>query len=333
MVKAVSAAIKPVHALVGADPFLQLQKLAELLARLPSDAQRSDFDGERAELADVLDELRSFAMFGGSKVVVVRNADEFVSRFREQLEDYVAAPSDSAVLILRFTSLPANQRIHKAIAKVGHIEDCAPPKDKDLPQWIVRQAKSAHGIALAPDAASLLAELVGCDLGRVDSELAKLALASDSGKVDAELVSNTVAFQRERQMWDMTNEVAAGRSAEALRRWRQLLQLDPSAEFRAVTWLTMWLENVRKALALKRGGMNTFAICSQLRIWPRENQEPFMRTAQAMGEAGVGRALSLLAKVDHHSKSGVGDAATNIEQFLLQMSETRPPSGQVPHAR
>ena len=70
-------------------------------------------------VADVLDELRSFAMFGGTKVVVVRNADAFLTRFREQLEDYVAQPSDSATLVLRLNSLPANQRIYKAIDAVS----------------------------------------------------------------------------------------------------------------------------------------------------------------------------------------------------------------------
>jgi DNA polymerase III subunit delta len=313
------AAAKPVYALVGADPFLQSQKQAEISAVLPGDAQRAEFDGERAELADVLDELRSFAMFGGGKVVVIRNADEFISRFRPQLEDYLAAPSDSATLILRVSSLPSNQRIYKAIAKVGQIEDCAPPKDRDLPHWVAQQAKTAHAITMTPDAAALLADLVGGELGRINSELAKLALSTDNGKVDAELVGKTVSFQRERQMWDMTNELAAGHTAEALHRWRQLLQLDPSAEFRAVTWLTMWLENVRKALAMRRQGMNSFTICSQLRIWPKENQEAFMRTAEAMGVSGVRVALDLLAKVDHQSKSGVGEAATNVERFILSL--------------
>lgn len=313
-------AAKPVYALIGSEPFIQLQKLAEIQKVLPTDAQRADFDGERAELADVLDELRSFAMFGGGKVVVIRNADEFITRFRTQLEDYLTAPSDSATLILRVTTLPSNQRIYKAIAKVGQIEDCSPPKERDLPQWVVRHAKAAHSVVVAPDAAALLADLVGGELGRIDSELAKLALSSDNGRIDAELVGKTVAFQREREMWDMTNELAAGHTPEALRRWRQLLQLDPSAEFRAVTWLTMWLENVRKALAMKRKGMNLFTICSQLRIWPRENQEPFMRTAEAMGPTGVARALDLLATIDHKSKSGVGEASTNIERFILQLA-------------
>src|SRR5688572_9838784 len=121
------AAAKPVYALIGSDAFLQLQKLAEILRLMPPDVQRVDVEGERAELAEVLDELRSFAMFGGAKLVVVRDADAFLSPFREQLEEYVAKPSGSATLVLRLSSLPKNQRIYKAIDKLGGIEPCDPP--------------------------------------------------------------------------------------------------------------------------------------------------------------------------------------------------------------
>ncbi len=315
---------KPVYALVGSDSFVQLQKLAEILQTMPPEVQRIDADGERAELAEVLDELRSFAMFGGGKLVAVRNAEAFVTRFREQLEGYVAHPSDSATLVLRLASLPSNQRIYKAIAKVGQIIQCNPPMH--LSRWIVEQGRSVHGIAVEPDAAHLLAELIGDDLGRLDSELAKLAIDVEKGKVTANHVSATVTFQREQEMRDMTNELAAGNPSEALRRWRQLVQLDPSAEFRAVTWLGMWLENVRKAQALQRKGLNPFAIAQQLRIGPREIQAPFMKTVDTLGDRGVSKALDLLVEVDHQSKSGVGDAATNVEQFILRMAaEFGPP--------
>jgi DNA polymerase III delta subunit len=313
------ATAKPVYALIGSDPFLQLQKLAEILRLLPPDAQRVDVEGEKAELAEVLDELRSFAMFGGAKVVVVRDADEFLSRYREQLEDYVAAPSDSGTLILRLTSLPKNQRIYKAIDKLGGIEPCDPPKD--LAKWAIERARAAHKVALTPDAAHMLVDLIGDDLGRVDNELAKLAIDAEGtkGPIGPEKVAGSVAFQREQEMWDMTNELAAGEPAAALRRWRQLVQLDTSAEYRAVTWLGMWLENVRKALALKRKGLGSLAICQQLRIWPQKMQDPFMKTACALGESGAAAAIDLLAEIDHQSKTGVGDAADNVERFILQV--------------
>src|SRR4051812_47243835 len=185
---------KPIYALVGADAFLQTQRLKEILAQLPKDAQRIDVDGERAELADVLDELRSFAMFGGGKVVVVGNGDEFITRFREQLEDYCAAPADSATLVLRVNSLPKTQRIAKAIAKMGQIIECAPPPDREIVPWILGRAKSQHKLTVTSQAAEMLKDLIGADLGRLDNELAKLALQVDGGKADVNDVTGSVAF-------------------------------------------------------------------------------------------------------------------------------------------
>src|SRR4051794_22026087 len=116
--------LKPVHAIVGSDLFLQLEKLSELLRLAGSEVQRIDVDGETAQLGDVLDELRSFAMFSSSKLVVVRAADDFISRYREQLEEYCAQPSASSVLVLRVSSLPKGQRIYKQIVATGQVHDC-----------------------------------------------------------------------------------------------------------------------------------------------------------------------------------------------------------------
>ncbi len=305
----------PVYAIIGDDSFLQAQALSRLLAQLPADVQRVDVDGEKAELAEVLDGLREFSMFGSGKAVVVRNGDAFVTRFREAMEKYVAAPSNSATLLLRLNALPANQRIYKLIDKIGGIEKCAAPKD--LPRWIIEQGKKAHGVMVAPDAARLLAELVGGDMGRLDNELAKLALVSETNKIDARMVGGSVAFQRDQEMWHMTNEVAAGKPDEALKRWRQLVRMDSSSEYRAVTWLTMWLEKVNKAIAMRKEGQNAGAIAQELKIWPRETVDPFFRTAAALGEDGAAKALDLLAEVDYHIKTGVGQAATNVEDFLM----------------
>jgi DNA polymerase-3 subunit delta len=303
-------AAKPAYALVGSDSFLQLEKLREILRLMPKDVQRVDADGERAELADVLDELRSFAMFGGAKLVVVRDADEFISRFREQIEDYVAKPSDSATLVLRLASLPKGQRIYKAIDKLGGIELCEPPRD--LVRWATDRAKSAHKLSLPLDAARLLVDLIGDDLGRIDSELAKLAIDMDGAKqpVTVEQVARSCTFQREQEMWDLSNALAIGDATEALRRWRHLIQLDPSAEFRAITWLGMWLEDVASVLRGAAGKVS----------WKYRERLPLLiKTSQQLGPRGHAKALDLLAEVDHQSKTGVGDAARNVERFILQM--------------
>lgn len=309
-----------VVALVGDDSFLQLEAIRRI-AHAIGDAQRTDFDGESAQLADVMDEVRSFSMFASAKLVVVRSADDFISRFRAEMEDYVQAPADSATLVLRCKSLPGNQKISKLIAKHGEVEKCESPKDKELPAWIVSRAKNIHKIQIDPGAAQLMADLVGADLGRLDNELAKLALMVD-GKVTSDHVNKSVVFQREQEMWHMTDELTAGRIDKAIERWRHLVQSDPSSEFRAVTWLAIWLEKAVKALRLKQQKMNPFAIAKELRIWPANNVDSLLRTADSMGREGLSRSLDLLADLDHRSKSGLGDASDNVERFILSLAKT-----------
>jgi len=310
--------LKPVYALAGESSYLQLEKLAELLRMAPVDAQRLDVEGETAELADVLDELRSFAMFGGGKVVVMRDAEEFISRFREQFEEYLANPSTSATLILRCgKKIPSNQRVHKLLQKCGEIIECEAPKD--FARWIVARAKEPHGLTISFDVAQLLFEFLGKDMGRIDNELAKLALMNKGGKLTIEDVHGSVAFQSLRPMWDLTNALSAADQAEAIRRWRQLLQMDKSAEFRGITWLSVWLESVRRAIEMQKQGVPADAIGNELKIWPRESRGKFFAVCKHMGPEGVSRAMAQLAEIDYQSKTGVGDAAENVERFLLSL--------------
>jgi DNA polymerase-3 subunit delta len=309
--------LKPVYALAGESSYLQLEKLGELLRMAPPDTQRLDMEGDSAQLADVFDELRSFAMFGGSKVLIMRDGEEFISRFREQVEGYLANPSTSATLVLRCNKkIPSNQRVYKLLQKCGEIIDCDPPKD--VVRWIIARAKDAHALTVNLDVAQLIFEFIGNDMGRIDNELAKLALTGKQRIALAD-IEESVAFQAVRPMWDLTNALSMGNKEEAVRRWRQLLQMEKSAEFRGITWLSLWLENVRRALELLRQGIAPGAIAKELRIWPASMGDSFITVARHLGDAGVCKAMAQLAEIDYQSKTGVGDAAENVERFLLAL--------------
>src|SRR5205814_822384 len=114
-----------------------------------------------------------------------------------------------------------------------------------------------------------------------------------------------------------TNALALGDAKEALRRWRQLVQGDPSAEFRAVTWLGMWLGDV--GVIVNQGERSGAA--NKLR-WKYKGDafDQFAASAKAMGKDGYARALDLLTEIDLQSKTGVGDAAENVERFILALA-------------
>src|SRR5205814_672870 len=65
---------------------------------------------------DVADELATASLFGGSpRLVVLERADAFVSTNRQMLEDYVARPRATGVLVLDVDDWAANTRLYKAV--------------------------------------------------------------------------------------------------------------------------------------------------------------------------------------------------------------------------
>ena len=86
----------------GDDLFLRRQVLLGMRHGVfkgdEGDFSLTSFEGRDAELRDVVRTL-TLAMFGSQRLVVVDDADEFVSRYRKELEDYVARPGRSGILL------------------------------------------------------------------------------------------------------------------------------------------------------------------------------------------------------------------------------------------
>jgi DNA polymerase-3 subunit delta len=217
---------QPVCAFFGDESFLKRRTLLEIRrAVLDSDEgdfSLSSFEGKTSLLRDVLDELSTPAMFGaGRRLIVVEEADEFVTRYRAELEGYVAKPRRTGVLVLDLKSFPANTRLYKAVAATGLLVDCSPPATATATKWLRSWAEQAHGFHLDPSAADALLEAVGPELGLLDQELAKLALAVPAGgRVAAHLVAELVGSWRSRTTWEMLDAAMDGNVREAL------LQLD-----------------------------------------------------------------------------------------------------------
>jgi DNA polymerase-3 subunit delta len=109
-------AIAPVTVLFGDESFAKRHVLAELkqsvLSGQDAEFSVSTFGGEELALRDVMDALATRALFGGDKhLVVVEDADAFVSENRAALEAYAAKPRASAVLVLEAKQWPATTRL------------------------------------------------------------------------------------------------------------------------------------------------------------------------------------------------------------------------------
>ena len=219
---------KPVCVAFGDDLFLRRQVLLGLrhavLGDEEGDFSLSSYEGRAAEFRDVAGELTTLAMFGSRRLVVVDEADEFVSRYREALEDYVARPGRSGILLLDVKSWPANTRLAKAVDAQGLAVDCGAPSGVKLTGWLASWAKQTHKSQLSPGAAGMLVELVGPELGLLDQELAKLALmAGGDKKITPEIIQKLAGGWHAKTTWEMLDLALDGNVTEALRQIDRLL--------------------------------------------------------------------------------------------------------------
>lgn len=224
-----SHAVRPVNVLFGDERYLQREALATLTANAlsGSDAEFAamKYSGQATEWRDVFDELSTVSLFGGDRrLAIVEEADEFVSQYRSELENYVDRPSRVGTLVLTVTSWPKNTRLYKALVGVGLQIDCGRPTEKEITDWLRRRAEAHYNIVLSAETAKQLVEIVGIDLGSLNQELDKLSLmAGDENRITPQLVRELVGGWRAKTAWDMLDAAYEGDTAEALLQLERLI--------------------------------------------------------------------------------------------------------------
>ena len=219
----------PVCAVSGDEVFLKREVLVALRQQvLGSDQDEfslTTFSGGGLALRDVRDALATASLFGsGRRLVIVEEADDFVSENRAELENYVAKPQPGGVLVLEVKTWPSTTRLAKAVASGGLTVECKSLKEHETKRWIVQRAKSRYDVRLQGSAADALLELLPPELGILEQELAKLSLLTgESRTIEVDVVLENVGGWRTRKTWDMVDAAAEGRAADALEQLGRLL--------------------------------------------------------------------------------------------------------------
>ncbi|MGD9635796.1 MAG: DNA polymerase III subunit delta [Pirellulales bacterium] len=223
-------AVGPVCAVYGEEAFLKREVIAglrqQVLGAEQDEFSQTTFAGRSGvALRDVLDALSTASLFGGGRrVVIIDEADDFVSEYRAELEDYVARPARNGVLVLDVKTWPSTTRLAKAVATGGLAIECKPLNEPQTKRWLADRAKSRYDVRLDASAADALLELLPPELGILEQELAKLSLlVGKAGAIDANLVAENVGGWRTRTTWEMVDAATEGRAAEALEQLGRLI--------------------------------------------------------------------------------------------------------------
>lgn len=219
----------PICAVAGDEAFLKREVLAAIRDQVLDDDEGefslTTFTGRDVQLRDVLDALATTTLFGsGRRLVIIDEADTFVTEHRGELETYVERPFAGGVLVLEVKTWPSTTRLARAVAASGLTIECKSLQESQVKRWLTQRATAKYQVRLDAGAADALLELLPPELGILAQELEKLSLlASTEKRIDAALVTQNVGGWRTRTTWDMVDAVADGRASDALEQLHRLI--------------------------------------------------------------------------------------------------------------
>ncbi len=282
--------VPDVVALFGADTALRSWSLHSLTSR----GDMTQVDGDASRWSDLRDDLATASLFdmGDKRTIIIRSADKFVTSHRPEIESFIAKPSGAARLILELDSLASNTRIYKAILNDHMLVSCGSTIDSKAGvtaasrrKFLMGYVANRHGTKLAREAADALVEMLGDEIGMLDTEIAKLALyAQPDAPIDEALVRDVVAGWQGKTVWQITDAIAAGDAAEALRQLDKLMTggQRPIALLPQIAW------------SLRRLGMATAIVECMERSGRRWRLNDALSQAGVKRPADVSRATSQL---------------------------------------
>jgi len=312
-----------IYVIAGKETSLVNAQCESLLNQLLEPQQRVtgllSADADKVSVSEVLDELRTLPFLTERRVVLVKDADDFVSQNRQLLEKYFDNPCPTGILILTVTTWPARTKLAKKLPGIGKLISVVQPKPWQMPARLTRYARDAHDKNLTGTAAELLIELTGDNLIRLYSEIDKLALFADTEKaITVQHIESLIGHNRLFNAFAVIDAITTGNVAQAVKRLRAMFAEDKSTEYTVVGAFAFHFRRMFNAKALLEKGLHPAEIAKRLRIWG--NKDGFFAQLRKVTLKQLGENLQQLAATDYAIKTGQTKTRVAMEQLVLKLA-------------
>ncbi|MGD9563506.1 MAG: DNA polymerase III subunit delta [Pyrinomonadaceae bacterium] len=251
------------------------------------------------------------------RVAATSNRDTLKEEFEPALAAYIQNPCASSVLIFVADELSGNRKLGKLLKDKTTAVEFARLDRAGLRKWA---ADHLRGLGADADAGTIshLVDMAGDDVRRLSNEAGKLAAAAlPDGKITHELVDSLVPFSRELSNFGLTDNLLAGRKADALRTLKRIL--DNGTEPLALLGLIS--SNYRRLLIasemLSRGEPRGNVV-SAAKIFS-SGQDAFLAAARRIETTKLARALQRISQADLAIKTSVGGSGPIGSRLQMEM--------------
>jgi DNA polymerase-3 subunit delta len=317
-----------VYVLAGDEDFLKRRVMAILQLLILGEADPSfalsTYSGDKAEFSAIRSELETLPFLSDRRLVVVDQADPFVTKYRQTLEKYVPEPAAAGVLVLDVKSWPTNTKLAKLVPEAATIV-CKAPAAYKLTSWCVEWCRTTYGKKLSSAAAELLVELVGPQMGLLDSELDKLSIyANDRPGIELNDVDALVGRSRSANVFKIMEAVGDGKPGEALNILSELFE-EGESPMMILGALGAQLRRLGMAARLNKRGVPLDDAMDRAGIakWP-QGRDSARKQMRHLGWNRLDKLFDWLVEIDQGMKGGspLPDKLL-FERFIVRMARTR----------
>ena len=263
----------------------------------------------------VITAARRFPMMADRQLLVVKEAQQM--KTLEELAVYCQQPLDSTVLVILMHGASADKRrsLYKTVLKTGVIVESPAIRDYEMPQWIAEYYGS-RGLKIHPEAAQLLAESAGTDLGKIAVETDKLLKNLPEGvkEVSVEDIEKNVGVSRQFSVFELTKCLSYRQAAQALKISAHIGQTPRFAMPMVVAPLFTHYSRILKYHALLPTRPSPGDVARVLGVNPYFLKE-YDAAVRNYSLKQTMAAVSLLTEYDYKGKGGDAGEATPADLF------------------
>jgi DNA polymerase-3 subunit delta len=298
--------VVPVYLVRGDDPALVGPAVSELVRRLAGDDSTGlaveDLSGDDVGLDAAVDAVQTPAFLSDRRVVVVRDVGRFRTDDLDSLLAYLDDPLPTSVLVLVGGGGQVAAKLLAAVKKAGHVVDVTVPSGaKGRSGWLAAQLKQAP-VKLDREAAGLLGDHLGEDLGRLATLLDALASAyGEAAVVSADELQPFLGEAGGVAPWALTDAIDAGDTEGAL---VALKRLTEAGDRHPLVILASLHRHYGAMLRLDGAGVHDENQAAALIGSGPYPAKKAMNQAKRLGPAGVARAITLLSDADIDLRGG-----------------------------
>ncbi|MEK6775505.1 MAG: DNA polymerase III subunit delta [bacterium] len=275
------------------------------------------FYGADADASTVIQAVRTVPLFGGTKLVVVKEIDRMPDPQKERFLEYIKDPVQEACLVMTSVKPDMRKRFFAQLQKQWPAVQFYHPYDEEQTAKWIRSYLKQQGYRIDDKGVSLLLEAHGRELQVLQNELQKLMLYKGSpGEISFSDVNEVSGHSRGFNSFELADAICDKDLGEALKILSHLVE-EGTHPLMILSALAAKFRKLWLGKELEREGRSDQEILRSLNV--RYKEKRFLRQLQGFQEPEIAHHYLQLVAIDESIKSGGNRHQIWIETMIQRI--------------